>query len=75
MNQKQRDRVAELVEVLQGIHTEIEELKDTEGDKLENMPEGFVEKKDKIGEGIDYLEGAEMNLSDAIADLENLTEV
>lgn len=74
MNNDRRARIRKLIEQLEGINSEIEDLRADEQDAFDNMPEGLQssERGDKAQEAISNLEGA--TLDDIISSLESASE-
>lgn len=74
MNKEQRARLAEILDQLNGALCEIENIKDEEESKYDNLPENFQdsERGEAIQDGIDALDDTLSYLSDAIDSLENI---
>ena len=74
MNKTQRNKIAEILDQLNGALCEIENIKDEEEEKYENLPEQFqdTERGEAIRDAIDILDDAYSYLSDAIDSLENI---
>lgn len=68
MNKNDRRQLGELVEKLDEIKCAIEEMRDDEECKFDNMPEGLQESErgEAMQEAIDNLESASSSLEDAI---------
>lgn len=76
MNAKQRREIEKLVESLDEIKCAIEEMQETEQDKLDNMPESLQESErgDAMQAAIDNLESASSSLEEAIDYLNEIVE-
>lgn len=81
MNNEQRKRVTSIIDELSSLRDTlsnavslIEEIRDEEQDKYDNMPEGLQQgsKGDDFMDKIQYLESACENIDSAISDLESL---
>lgn len=72
MNKEQRARLGKIVEQLYDLQSQIEEVKDDEESKYDNLPESLQEsdKGESFLEAIDSLDDALSYLSDAIDSLE-----
>ena len=72
MNKQQRARLGKIVEQLYDLQSQIEEVKDEEESKYDNLPESLQDsdKGESFLEAIDSLEDSLSYLSDAIDSLE-----
>ena len=76
MNSAQKKRVAELADQLSAIMDEIEQIKNDEEEKYDNLPESFQdgEQGERIQEGIDTLDDAYSYMYDALDSLREVCE-
>lgn len=76
MNAKQRKELQGYADSLDEIKCAIEEMQETEQDKLDNMPESLQESErgDVMQAAIDNLESAASSLEDAIDYLNEIVE-
>lgn len=76
MNAKQRKELQGYVESLEEIKCAIEEMRDDEECKFDNMPEGLQESErgEAMHEAIDNLESASSSLEEAIDYLNEIVE-
>lgn len=74
MNKEQRKRLAELYDELSSVLDEIEQIKEDEECKYDNLPESLQdsEKGEQLQEGIDALDDVYSYLSDSISSLESV---
>lgn len=72
MNNKQRQQILKWIEDIQGIRCGIEDMRDTEETKYDNLPEGLQESErgDQMQHCIESLECAIESINDAIAYLD-----
>lgn len=76
MNAKQRKELQGYADSLDEIKCAIEEMQETEQDKLDNMPESLHESErgDAMQAAIDNLESAASSLEEAIDNLSEILE-
>ena len=75
MNEQSRKEIAEIVSTLSDCKTKVEILKDTEEEKLENMPDNLKQgdKGQAMEEAIENFGNAMDEIDNAISSLENIT--
>ena len=75
MNEQSRKEIAEIVSTLSDCKTKVEILKDTEEEKLENMPDNLKQgdKGQAMEEAIENFRNAVDDIDNAISSLENIT--
>ena len=76
MNKQNRKKLQGYVESLEEIKSAIEEMRDDEECKFDNMPEGLQESErgDAMQEAIENLESASSSMEEAIDYLNEITE-
>ncbi len=74
MNAEQRKRLSQILEKLNDCMSEIEEIRDEEEEKYDNLPDSLRdgEKGDRFQENIGYLEDADSYISDCIDALDSI---
>jgi len=70
MNEQSRKEITEIVRTLSDCRTKVEVLKDTEEEKLEDMPNNL---KQGMEEAIENFRNAVDDIDNAISSLENIT--
>ena len=75
MNEQSRKEITEIVRTLSDCRTKVEVLKDTEEEKLENMPDNLKQgdKGQAMEEAIENFRNAVDDIDNAISSLENIT--
>lgn len=73
MNAKVRKEIAKHIEALNDIKDKLESIRDDEGEKYDNMPEGLQdsERADEMLEAVDNLDSAVSSIEEAVEYLEN----
>lgn len=76
MNNDKRKQLQKIIDKLTDIKAEVEELKDDEENKKDNLPESFQngEKGELMDAAIDNMGNAVDNIETAISDLESSIE-
>ena len=77
MNKKDRKRVSDMLEQIEGIASELEEMGEAEQEKYDNLPEGLQdsEQGENIQQAADYLQDAASELNDWIDNTRTNLEV
>jgi hypothetical protein len=75
MNKKSRKRISDLRELLGWIRMELDELRDTEQEKYDNLPETFHdgEQGERLQEAIDALDEASYSIEAVEETLEGIS--
>lgn len=73
MNKMNRKQLSDLISRIETIHEELDEIKDGEEEKFDNLPENLQdsEKGEAFSEVIDFLDTAVEDLNDAVEQIQN----
>lgn len=73
MNKMNRKQLSALISRIETIHEELDEIKDCEEEKFDNMPENLQEsdRGETLSEIIDFLDAAAEDLNDAVEQIQN----
>lgn len=73
MNKMNRKQLRDLISRIETIHEELDEIKDGEEEKLDNMPESLQdsEKGEALSEIIDFLDSASESLNESVESIQS----
>ena len=73
MNKMNRKQLSDLISRIETIHKELDEIKDGEEEKFDNMPENLQEseKGEALSEIIDFLDSASESLNESVESIQN----
>ena len=73
MNKMNRKQLSDLISRIETIHGELDEIKDGEEEKFDNMPENLQdsEKGEALSEIIDFLDSASESLNESVESIQN----
>lgn len=73
MNKMNRKQLSDLISRIETIHEELDEIKDGEEEKFDNMPENLQdsEKGEALSEIIDFPDSASESLNESVESIQN----
>lgn len=73
MNKMNRKQLSDLISRIETIHEELDEIKDGEEAKFDNMPESLQdsEKGESLSEVIDFLDSASESLNECVESIQS----
>lgn len=73
MNKMNRKQLSDLISRIETIHEELDEIKDSEEEKFDNLPENLQdsEKGEAFSEIIDFLDTASESLKESVESIQN----
>ena len=73
MNKMNRKQLSDLISRIETIHEELDEIKDGEEEKIDNMPENLLdsEKGEALSEIIDFLDSATERLNECVESIQS----
>lgn len=73
MNKMNRKQLSDLISRIETIREELDEIKDGEEEKFDNMPENLQdsEKGEALSEVIDFLDSASESLNESVESIQN----